>query len=103
MWDTAYGTTYVDAYDPNDWGFYGMLGNVYEITLYNKNISIANGDSLTEPKGEKQNSYEIGKGGAWSRTATYCCSYSRYVYNFTSSLSAQAYQWGARICLTIKK
>ena len=103
MWDTAYGTTYVDAYDPNDWGFYGMLGNVYEITLYNKNISIANGDSLTEPKGEKQNSYEIGKGGAWSRTATYCCSYSRNVYNFTSSLSAQAYQWGACICLTIKK
>ena len=32
MWSEDYGTSYVDRYAPNSWGFYGMLGNVAEWT-----------------------------------------------------------------------
>ena len=46
MWEATYGTSYVDTYDSNAWGFYGMIGNVYEITLNNNLQTITSLDSM---------------------------------------------------------
>ena len=103
-WPAEYGTSYVDAYAPNPWGFYGMLGNVWECCL-NKNSkgSIEKDVTYTDPMGPSGNDrMRARRGGAWN--ATWATSVS-YYYFAQDPDTASNVDWksGARICLTIGK
>ena len=66
MWDARYGTAYVDQYTPNAWGFYDMVGDVWEWSL-NKMETITQNDTLTEPLGPAGfGGSRTAKGVAWS-------------------------------------
>jgi formylglycine-generating enzyme required for sulfatase activity len=66
MWDARYGTAYVDQSIPNAWGFYDMVGNVWEWSL-NKMATITAGDTLMEPLGPAGfGGNRTAKGVAWS-------------------------------------
>ena len=63
---------------PNPWGVYDMLGNVYEWVQdwgspYNDNPS-------TDPKGPSSGSSHVYRGGSWINVATDCRSSSRSSY-----------------------
>ena len=106
MWGPEYGTSYVDEYPANPWGFYGMLGNVWEwCANLNPDPAIAANDSVVDPLGNSPAGLSaanarkrITKGGCWSQARTYSCAYSfRTQDSWNSTLEA----FGARVCLTI--
>ena len=100
MWSEDYGTSYVDRYDPNPWGFYGMLGNVREVCV-NYTATITEGDTLLEPQGAESSSRrQVAKGGYWKDSDANTCAYTRHS---TDPWNGTYFVWGARICLTIKK
>ena len=103
MWSADYGTSYVDAYLPNPWGIYGMLGNVWEACL-NRQQTIAQGGTYTDPMGNGggtalEQRTRRRRGSCWTDKKTAAQSY------ITSIRDAWSYHpewtWGARICLTI--
>ena len=103
MWSADYGTSYVDAYAPNPWGFYGMIGNVAERCL-NKNQTISAGDVLTDPKGDSGTDRSRAvKGGYWTSSATWYCKITWR--DAPDPWNGDAWKWkfGGRPCLTIKK
>ena len=100
MWSEDYGTSYVDRYTPNPWGFYGMLGNVREVCV-NAPTTMTIGDTVFEPQGAESSSrYQLGKGGYWGDAYT---SATSYVNTDVDPWNSTLFYWGARICLTIKK
>ena len=105
MWSEDYGTSYVDRYKPNPWGFYGMLGNVQEVCLDNF-MPVDEGSELTDPKGSTQEGpslrSKISKGGAWSDNADLCTA-SAYRKRDPWTGSNVDFIRGGRICLTVKK
>ena len=99
-WSADYGTSYVDAYDPNPWGFYGMLGNVWEFCLNNR-LSVTQGETYTDPLGTGAgNNTRYYRGGSWGQA--YSNLQSHYG-NKSGTYSTDTCTWyaGARICLTI--
>lgn len=102
MWSEDYGTSYVDRYAPNPWGFFGMLGNVREVCV-NAPITMTTGATVFEPQGGAMPSngrYQLGKGGYWGDAAS---SATSYVNTSVDPWDSTRFYWGARICLTIKK
>lgn len=100
MWSADYGTSYVDAYGPNPWGFYGMLGNVWEYCVnYFQTITL-NG-TYTDPMGDSNTGWaRQRRGGAWDYDASYSGSYYRSGATAGSDIASHT---GTRICLTIGK
>ena len=93
----------MDAYDPNPWGFYGMLGNVWEFCLNNRQTNITQGETLTDPMGVSGGTNtRYYRGSSWS----FAYSNAQTLYGYTSgTYSTETRTWnaGARICLTIGK
>ena len=104
MWSANYGTFYVDAYSPNGWGFYSMIGNVRQWCI-NRTLTIAKYDVLTEPTGAAADGTSRArscKGADWSRSSTY------RTYGWRATMDSwnvsQTYNnIGARVCLTIRR
>lgn len=104
MWSVEYGTFYVDAHSPNDWGFYSMVGNVRQWCI-NRKMTITEGDVLLEPMGadaDGQTRPRMVKGVDWTRGETY------RTYGWRTGLDSwnvvtESNVIGARVCLTIKK
>ncbi len=100
MWDANYGTSYVDEYSPNPWGFYGMLGNVREICR-NAAQTITQGETLVEPQGNASSSRrQRGRGGSWNDKQANCTATAA---SSVDPWNSTYYIWGVRLCLTIKK
>jgi formylglycine-generating enzyme required for sulfatase activity len=100
MWDARYGTSYVDEYSPNPWGFYGMLGNVREICR-NAQQTITKGETLVEPQGNASSARrQRGRGGSWNQSSDRAN--ATYV-DAVDPWNSTSYCWGVRLCLTIKK
>ena len=100
MWDARYGTSYVDEYSPNPWGFYGMLGNVREICR-NYKQTITAGERLVEPQGDASSARrQRGRGGSWYENQDNCTATQ---VNVVDPWNSTFYYWGVRLCLTIKK
>ena len=109
MWGPEYGTGYVDEYPANPWGFYGMLGNVWEWCInLRPNPSLATGDIVVEPVGGAStgdsniagNRTRVTKGGCWAQKNTYSCSFSLRAQDpWSNKFNPSTY--GARVCLTI--
>lgn len=106
MWGPEYGPSYVDEYPANPWGFYGMLGNLWEwCANLNPNPALAANDSVVDPLGGSAAGLSaanarkrIAKGGCWSMVRNYSCAYSVKTQDpWNSTLEA----YGARVCLTI--
>ena len=73
---TANGTARVGSYEPNEWGFYDMLGNVREMCYnYYYNYNGAGVDRV-DPAGtvptSSVSSYRIARGGGWSSEPSAC-------------------------------
>ena len=101
MWGEDYGTSYVDRYAPNPWGFYGMLGNVREWCINTYQSGITAGSNWTDPTGSGNNAQRILRGGHWGQETPYC--HTGVAFNnasYGNGASARFYH-GARICLTI--
>lgn len=60
----------VGCYDPNDWGFYDMHGNVHEWCRdwYNGDY----GEDAIDPVGPSSGSCRVFRGGSWLSYAQYC-------------------------------
>ena len=110
-WPAEYGTSYVDAYDPNPWGFYGMLGNVYEWCV-NFQTTIDYGGTYTDPTGDadpgnNNSHYRRRKGGAWNTGNSMCYPFivsQMHQWNFgKTDGTGGIWATGVRICLTIGK
>ena len=100
MWDARYGTSYVDAYPPNPWGFYGMLGNVREICR-NYKQTITQGETLVEPQGDASSARrQRARGGSWNDASNKCTATQ---VNTVDPWENTLFYWGVRLCLTIKK
>lgn len=104
MWSADYGTSYVDQYPPNPWGFYSMLGNVWERCL-NRGASVTKDSVLTDPLGPSGTGDSTrsrpAMGGAWTWGADYAASTVSYT---TDPWNYGGWQWifGFRLCVTVK-
>ena len=113
MWSAEYGTSYVDACAPNPWGFYGMIGNVWEwcANLDSQSLVIAGG-TLVEPEGRAASSVSsdnqrrrVLRGGCWRSSYDYsrCCTRTQLDYWNTAAAGYGKYTSGVRLCLTVGK
>ena len=105
-WPADYGTSYVDQYSPNPWGFYGMLGNVGEACLNRRlsGITYNNGvfEYYTDPMGDSGTQSERPQvGGSWSKDGVAAQVACRWNLNPANTVSE--WECGARICLMIGK
>lgn len=63
--DTNYGTAAVGTYNPNKWGFYDMIGNVYEWCLDCCDSSATiSADNVIDPRGDASGAYRLKHGGS---------------------------------------
>jgi len=102
-----YGTSYVDRYPANPWGFYAMLGNVEERCV-NMTESVTSGSTLTDPHGpvgqggnNTASRKRATKGGSWATTDEYTRIFNRSASDEWNALSLPSV--GARIALTVKR
>ena len=58
--------TIVGSYCANDWGFYDMRGNVFELTL--DWFAFFLPDPVCDPVGAETGTYRVAKGGCWNYT-----------------------------------
>ena len=104
MWSANYGTSYVDAYSPNAWGFYSMLGNVMELCLNRELWGFAKDATLTEPLGPTGTGDDtrkrVAKGGCWNWGAEY--SIAPFFVTRDPWESGQiSWSYGYRLCLPV--
>lgn len=78
MWNTQYGTTYVDAGRPNDWGIYLVYGNVWEWCI-NSSMTITQNESYTDPLGNAAD------GSTRSRITKGCSQTWGYLGNYSGA------------------
>ena len=90
---TDAGTAAVGSYQPNDWGLYDMLGNVYEWCLdfwqYRSEFTSA----ATDPTGPSSGTERSTRGGAWGAAAATC----RSAYRVGASPSSTRDLYGFRL------
>lgn len=105
-WGEEYGTSYVDRYPANPWGFYAMLGNVQERCV-NMTETVTEGSVLTDPKGpagqggnNTASRKRAVKGGNWTTTDEYTRIFNRTA---PDEWNATGDGVGARLCLTVQK
>jgi len=67
--DLSKGTAQVGTYEPNAWGLYDMLGNVWEHCIDGWN-SFQRG--IIDPVGDLDLSRRVNRGGGWKNTAVRC-------------------------------
>ena len=92
------GTTRVGSYQPNDWGLYDMLGNVYEWCLdrceSTPNIGSAN---AIDPVGPATGDYRVRRGGCWGGN----CAFMRAAYRGCSKATDRSNAVGFRLAARI--
>ena len=83
--DTTKGTTPVGSYEPNAFGLYDMIGNVWEYCRDWFQETEQEFDPLTGPTASSGNSSgngcRMGRGGAWYRDSSVCRSAHRHPFN----------------------
>ena len=83
--DTTKGTDAVGNYEPNAFGLYDMIGNVWEYCRDWFQETTTDFDPLTGPTASSGNSTgngcRIGRGGAWYRTSEFLRSAHRHPFN----------------------
>ncbi len=69
----ANGTARVGSYEPNEWGFYDMLGNVREM-CYDYFYVWSYGEAKVDPSGGRPSntSYRVLRGGGWDSEPSAC-------------------------------
>lgn len=114
LWPEEYGTSYVDRYNPNPWGFYGMIGNVWEWCANYHNAYLTENEVITEPRGGypvdinntpayQQYSHHAVRGGAWNvDTAKFTYNFSRAVRNTGADGSSNYNSAGFRLCIPVR-
>ena len=117
LWPEEYGTSYVDRYDPNPWGFYGTIGNVWEwcANYYDASINASTETlTLTEPRGGvpvadganpayQRYRYHVARGGAWNNNNNYVYCHTRQTYDsWGSSAEAKYLNKGFRLCIPVR-
>ena len=113
-WPEEYGTSYVDRYAPNPWGFYGMIGNVAEWCANWHNDSIEEGMDLLEPRGGvpvsdsgtpmlQRYRYHVARGGAWGSDDNYTYNYTRSNLDTWGSASTRYLNKGFRLCIPVRE
>ena len=111
LWTEDYGTSYVDRYNPNPWGFYGMIGNVWEWCANWKLVGLEEGAELIEPRGgtpvsdsgtptSQRYRYHTVHGGSWAKN-------SNWTYNYTGNnvdtwASGYYADTGFRLCIPVR-
>lgn len=88
------GTAEVGSYEPNPWGLYDMLGNVWEWCLDWYQDSPLGYDPLTGPS---SGSNRVRRGGSWDYNAAYC----RSAYRNFGVPSKGNYGIGFRLILAL--
>ena len=107
QWSEDYGTSYVDRYAPNPWGFYGMLGNVKEYCANYIDSSFTENQEVTEPRGGNPGSSDGAKwkrahGGHWNQASTGIFCYTGSRINTWGTFSEKAENNGFRLCITLR-
>jgi len=89
--------TEVGSYQPNNWGLYDMLGNVWEWCLdwYTPGYPLT---CETNPVGPVSGSYRVLRGGSWINAYNYC----RSAYRLNGGQSELNARSGFRLCLLDK-
>ena len=102
-WTEDYGTCYVDRDTPTAWGFYSMLGNVWEwCANANAKSAVSGGTAPDDYKGpESTSNYRVLCGGCWSSSSQYyCMNYSR---NSLEGNKKSSSAYGFRLAMTVHK
>ena len=113
-WPEEYGTSYVDRYAPNPWGFYGMIGNVMEWCANWHNASIEEGMDLLEPRGgvpvsdsgtpkTQRYRYHVARGGTWGSNDNYTYNYTRSNLDIWGNASTKYLNKGFRLCIPVRE
>ena len=106
MWDARYGTSYVDQYPPNAWGFYGMLGNIWELCLNLKmskavfTNDVALVDPLGPSGGDEKTRARPARGGSWTDDKTLCTPESIDIRDPWKP-DPMNWHYGFRLCLPV--
>jgi len=106
MWDARYGTSYVDQYPPNAWGFYGMRGNIWELCLNLKmsNAAFTNDvalvDPLGPPGGDDKTRVRPARGGSWTDEKAICTPESTDMRDPWKP-GPMNWHYGFRLCLPV--
>jgi formylglycine-generating enzyme required for sulfatase activity len=90
-------TTAVGSYAPNAWGLCDMHGNVGEWCLDWFSASLPGG-SVTDPRGPKEGSCRVVRGGNWSHSGAICRSAIRFSYAEFNFME----RYGFRIVLALR-
>ena len=71
--------TTVGSYEPNQWGLYDMLGNVWEWTRdwYTTDVTMLNPKQYIDPKGAASGTHRVGRGSGWKNDVNYTRSGAR--------------------------
>jgi formylglycine-generating enzyme required for sulfatase activity len=113
-WPEEYGTSYVDRYAPNPWGFYGMIGNVAEWCANWHDNGITEEMELFEPRGGvpvasgdpklQRYYYHVARGGAWASDENRTFSYSRACIDTRAENGKARYEnKGFRLCIPVRE
>jgi formylglycine-generating enzyme required for sulfatase activity len=86
----------VGTRDPNPWGLYDMLGNVYE-WCHDWYVEGLGTGAVTDPWGPVTGSYRVSRGGSWS----YDARYARAAYRHDRDPGNRFYYIGFRLARSL--
>ena len=98
MCDPSHGTAKVGSYQPNAWGLYDMLGNVYEWCLdrCGSTPTIGSGDAI-DPVGPTTGENRVKHGGSWAGDNRFTRAAYRGSNKATDRLNSIGFRLAARI------
>ena len=79
--DTTKGTAAVGSYEPNAFGLYDMIGNIFEYCRDWFAETTQDFDPLTGSTTPNSSNHRIGRGGAWWRDSSICRSAHRHPFS----------------------